>query len=75
MYSFSLLNNTCRLQAETANSVTAYRGMTDCFRKTLQSEGISAFYKGLIPNLLKVMPAASITYLVYETMKKNLSLD
>ncbi|KAK3152436.1 hypothetical protein QOZ80_2BG0158850 [Eleusine coracana subsp. coracana] len=64
-----------RLQAEQANSESAYRGMTDCFRKMLQCEGISAFYKGLIPNLLKVVPAASITYLVYETMKKKLSLD
>jgi solute carrier family 25 (mitochondrial phosphate transporter), member 23/24/25/41 len=45
------------------------------FSEDIQSEGISAFYKGLIPNLLKVVPAASITYLVYETMKKNLSLD
>jgi solute carrier family 25 phosphate transporter 23/24/25/41 len=49
--------------------------MTDCFRRTLQREGFSGFYKGLVPNLLKVVPAASITYLVYETMKKSLSLD
>jgi solute carrier family 25 phosphate transporter 23/24/25/41 len=49
--------------------------MSDVFWKTLQHEGISGFYKGLVPNLLKVVPAASITYLVYETMKKSLSLD
>ncbi|XP_052145213.1 calcium-dependent mitochondrial ATP-magnesium/phosphate carrier protein 3-like [Oryza glaberrima] len=64
-----------RLQAQRANSEAAYRGMSDVFWKTLQHEGISGFYKGLVPNLLKVVPAASITYLVYETMKKSLSLD
>ncbi|RCV04980.1 hypothetical protein SETIT_1G044800v2 [Setaria italica] len=64
-----------RMQAQSANSEDPYRGMTDCFRRTLRREGISGFYKGLVPNLLKVVPAASITYLVYETMKKSLSLD
>jgi len=68
-------NVICRMQAQPANSEDPYRGMTDCFRRTLRHEGVSGFYKGLVPNLLKVVPAASITYLVYETMKKSLSLD
>lgn len=49
--------------------------MSDVFWRTLQHEGFSGFYKGIFPNLLKVVPSASITYLVYETMKKSLSLD
>ncbi|KAJ1259820.1 hypothetical protein BS78_10G185300 [Paspalum vaginatum] len=64
-----------RLQAQQANSESAYRGMSDVFWRTLQHEGVSGFYKGILPNLLKVVPAASITYLAYEAMKKNLSLD
>ncbi|CAL5048583.1 unnamed protein product [Urochloa decumbens] len=64
-----------RLQAQQANSESAYRGMSDVFWRTLQHEGVHGFYKGILPNLLKVVPAASITYLVYEAMKKNLSLD
>nr|CAD1842937.1 unnamed protein product [Ananas comosus var. bracteatus] len=64
-----------RLQAQQANSKTAYKGMSDVFWRTLQHEGFSGFYKGIFPNLLKVVPSASITYLVYETMKKSLSLD
>jgi hypothetical protein len=67
--------NICRLQAQQANSESAYRGMSDVFWRTLHHEGVSGFYKGILPNLLKVVPAASITYLVYEAMKKNLSLD
>ncbi|XP_047341711.1 calcium-dependent mitochondrial ATP-magnesium/phosphate carrier protein 2-like isoform X2 [Impatiens glandulifera] len=59
-----------RMQAQKTNS-----GMTDVFRRTLQNEGIRGFYKGILPNLLKVVPAASITYVVYETMKKRLDLE
>eukprot|EP00252_Welwitschia_mirabilis_P002046 TRINITY_DN11990_c0_g1_i1.p1 TRINITY_DN11990_c0_g1~~TRINITY_DN11990_c0_g1_i1.p1 ORF type:complete len:507 (+),score=83.05 TRINITY_DN11990_c0_g1_i1:597-2117(+) len=63
-----------RLQAEPWNSSTRYRGMSDCFWQTLQNEGVKGFYKGLFPNLLKVVPAASITYIVYEKMKKVLNI-
>lgn len=59
-----------RLQAD-----KAYKGMSDVIWKTIQREGFWGFYKGLVPNLLKVVPAASITYLVYESMKKSLALD
>ena len=64
-----------RLQAQRSNTSTAYRGMSDVFWKTLKDEGFRGFYKGLIPNLLKVVPAASITYMVYESMKKSLDLE
>ncbi|KAJ8772469.1 hypothetical protein K2173_027646 [Erythroxylum novogranatense] len=64
-----------RLQAQRSNSATAYKGMSDVFWRTLQNEGCRGFYKGLFPNLLKVVPAASITYMVYEAMKKSLELD
>jgi solute carrier family 25 (mitochondrial phosphate transporter), member 23/24/25/41 len=61
---------TYRMQAS-----AAYNGMSDVMWKTLEVEGFRGFYKGLFPNLLKVVPAASITYMVYETMKKSLNLD
>ncbi|CAB4280384.1 unnamed protein product [Prunus armeniaca] len=63
-----------RLQAQRSNTATAYKGMSDVFWRTLQNEGYTGFYKGLFPNLLKVVPAASITYMVYEAMKKKLDL-
>ncbi|XP_052175554.1 calcium-dependent mitochondrial ATP-magnesium/phosphate carrier protein 3-like isoform X2 [Diospyros lotus] len=64
-----------RLQAQRCNSPTAYSGMSDVFRRTLQHEGWRGLYKGLIPNLLKVVPSASITYIAYEAVKKHLSLS
>nr|XP_043617742.1 calcium-dependent mitochondrial ATP-magnesium/phosphate carrier protein 2-like isoform X2 [Erigeron canadensis] len=64
-----------RMQAQTPGGSTAYKGMSDVFMKTYQKEGARGFYKGLLPNLLKVVPAASITYLVYEAMKNTLDLE
>ncbi|XP_057791443.1 calcium-dependent mitochondrial ATP-magnesium/phosphate carrier protein 2-like [Salvia miltiorrhiza] len=49
--------------------------MSDVFKNTYRMEKLRGFYKGIFPNLLKVVPSASITYLVYETMKKGLHLD
>uniref|UniRef100_A0A164W3N3 EF-hand domain-containing protein n=1 Tax=Daucus carota subsp. sativus TaxID=79200 RepID=A0A164W3N3_DAUCS len=63
-----------RMQAQHSNADAAYSGMSDVFKRTLQHEGLRGFYKGLFPNLLKVVPSASITYMVYEAMKKNLGL-
>ncbi|TYI35421.1 hypothetical protein ES332_A03G075400v1 [Gossypium tomentosum] len=64
-----------RLQAQRTTSEAAYKGMSDVFWRTFRNEGCRGFYKGLFPNLLKVVPAASITYLVYEAMKKSLELE
>lgn len=63
------------MQAQRANADAAYSSMSDVFWRTYRHEGVRGFYKGLFPNLLKVVPAASITYLVYEAMKKSLDLD
>ncbi|XP_031490254.1 calcium-dependent mitochondrial ATP-magnesium/phosphate carrier protein 3-like isoform X1 [Nymphaea colorata] len=64
-----------RMQAQRSTATAGYERMSDVFWRTIKDEGFLGLYKGLIPSLLKVMPAASITYLVYEMMKKNLSLD
>ncbi|KAJ0603593.1 putative mitochondrial carrier protein [Helianthus annuus] len=63
-----------RMQAHQAKEAARYNGMADVFIKTYQKEGARGFYKGLFPNLLKVIPAASITYISYEAMKKALEL-
>lgn len=64
-----------RMQAQRMNADSAYTGMSDVFKRTFKSEGLRGFYKGLFPNLLKVVPSASITYMVYEAMKKSLELE
>lgn len=63
------------MQVQRSTATAGYERMSDVFWRTVRHEGFLGLYKGLIPSLLKVVPAASITYLVYEMMKKNLSLD
>ncbi|KAF2535987.1 hypothetical protein F2Q68_00023125 [Brassica cretica] len=59
-----------RMQADSSETT-----MKQEFMKTMRGEGVRGFYRGLLPNLLKVVPVASITYIVYEAMKKNMALD
>jgi solute carrier family 25 phosphate transporter 23/24/25/41 len=39
-------------------------------KKTLKNEGILGFYKGIAPTLAKVVPAVSISYVIYEHTKR-----
>ncbi|KAM9856804.1 mitochondrial adenyl nucleotide antiporter SLC25A24 isoform 2-T3 [Aulostomus maculatus] len=46
-----------------------YSGIADCAKHILQREGITAFYKGYVPNILGIVPYAGIDLAVYETLK------
>uniref|UniRef100_A0A8C3BXL6 Solute carrier family 25 member 25 n=1 Tax=Cairina moschata TaxID=8855 RepID=A0A8C3BXL6_CAIMO len=46
-----------------------YSGMLDCAKNILSKEGMAAFYKGYIPNMLGIIPYAGIDLAVYETLK------
>jgi solute carrier family 25 phosphate transporter 23/24/25/41 len=65
-----------RLQAQdTPSHPYRYTGTFDAIRQTYQRESIKGFYKGLTPTLVKVVPAVSISYVVYEHCKKNMHLS
>ncbi|KAK1896495.1 Calcium-binding mitochondrial carrier protein SCaMC-1 [Dissostichus eleginoides] len=46
-----------------------YTGMLDCAKKILKKEGVKAFYKGYVPNLIGIIPYAGIDLAVYESLK------
>ncbi|XP_068196617.1 mitochondrial adenyl nucleotide antiporter SLC25A24-like isoform X1 [Antennarius striatus] len=46
-----------------------FSGMFDCAKKVLRKEGVKAFYKGYIPNLVGIIPYAGIDLAVYESLK------
>ncbi|XP_048103943.1 calcium-binding mitochondrial carrier protein SCaMC-3 isoform X1 [Alosa alosa] len=46
-----------------------YSGVADCAKQILQKEGVKAFYKGYVPNMLGIIPYAGIDLAVYETLK------
>ena len=49
-----------------------FAGLLDCLRQTVRSEGVAGLYAGLVPNMLKAVPAVAISYTVFETSKKLL---
>lgn len=46
--------------------------LTGQIRYIYKNDGITGFYKGILPNFMKVIPAVSISYVVYEWMRKQL---
>ncbi|XP_059504197.1 mitochondrial adenyl nucleotide antiporter SLC25A24-like [Stegostoma tigrinum] len=48
-----------------------YSGVGDCIKKIMKREGLIAFYKGYIPNILGIIPYAGIDLAIYETLKKT----
>ncbi|XP_012673695.1 solute carrier family 25 member 32a [Clupea harengus] len=49
-----------------------YSGLSDVMRRTWSNEGVEGFYKGMVPNLVRVIPACCITFLVYENVSRLL---
>jgi len=41
----------------------------------VKRDGITGLYRGIAPNFLKVLPAVSISYVVYERAKGQLGID
>ncbi|KAG2444147.1 hypothetical protein HYH02_009086 [Chlamydomonas schloesseri] len=56
-------------------NVVAYKGMVDCFVRTVREEGVQALFKGLWPNYLKVVPSIAIAFVTYEQVKEWLGVE
>ena len=57
-----------RLQASGMPGSPTYEGPLDCLRQTVRAGGLRALYQGVLPNMLKVLPATSISYAVYDRL-------
>lgn len=62
VYPLNLLRTRLQSQGSAAHPRT-YTGIIDVTRQTLKYEGVRGLFKGLTPNLLKVVPAVSIVSL------------
>jgi solute carrier family 25 phosphate transporter 23/24/25/41 len=49
-----------------------YSGTLHAIRTIAKHEGIRGLYKGMLPNILKVAPTISVSFVTYEAMKKIL---
>ncbi|PUU73654.1 mitochondrial carrier domain-containing protein [Tuber borchii] len=56
-----------RMQTYDADAV--YSSARDAVIKIWRREGLTGFYKGLAPNLARVLPSTCITFLVYENTR------
>lgn len=73
VYPINLLRTRLQSQGTVIHPPT-YTGIIDVTLKTIRGEGWRGLFKGLTPNLLKVVPAVSITYVVYDNSKRIMNL-
>lgn len=73
VYPLNLLRTRLQAQGTTAHP-QIYEGLRDVLQRTITKEGYRGLWKGLLPNLLKVIPSVSISYLVYEKSKQQMGL-
>jgi solute carrier family 25 folate transporter 32 len=52
-----------------------YRGIASTFRTMLREEGWRAFYAGLGTNMMRAVPAATVTMLTYEYVMRQLNQE
>ena len=62
VYPINLLRTRLQSQGTTQHPRT-YTGVMDVTRQTIRGEGVRGLFKGLTPNLIKVVPAVSIVSL------------
>ena len=49
-----------------------YRNTPHAISTIFKTEGVLGFYKGMLPNILKVAPSIAIAFVTYEFMKARL---
>ncbi|OMJ21144.1 Mitochondrial folate transporter/carrier [Smittium culicis] len=56
--------------ATSSTTTTPYNKLGSTISHIFKTEGLQGFYKGLGPNIIRVLPGTMITFLVYENMSK-----
>ncbi|CAB1317138.1 unnamed protein product [Coregonus sp. 'balchen'] len=72
-YPLALLRT--RMQAQATLEASDKSTMTGLVKGIMANEGFFGLYRGILPNFMKVIPAVSISYVVYEYMKTGLGIS
>lgn len=56
-------------------AVSPYTSIRDVVARTYRGEGLKAFYKGLAPNLVRILPGTCVTFVVYENLSVSGAVD
>jgi len=59
-----------RLQIKVPEGQQPYKGVIDCYKRTVSVEGHKALFKGVIPRVLVISPLFGIALAVFEIQKK-----
>ena len=54
---------------------TTYSSTLDAFSTIMRSEGPGAFYLGMVPNALKIVPNNAVRFFVYSQLKDQFGLN
>ena len=49
--------------------------MVSLLQRIVREDGVRGLYRGITPNFMKVVPAVSISYVVYERMRTTLGMN
>lgn len=72
-YPFQVIRSRLQ-QRPILDGIPVYTHSWDVVKETARFEGLRGFYRGITANLLKNVPAASITFIVYENVLNMLKL-
>lgn len=61
-----------RLQASGMPGAPVYDNALDCARQSFRNGGLAGLYRGILPNMLKVLPATSISVACYNYIQAAL---
>ncbi|GFU03695.1 calcium-binding mitochondrial carrier protein SCaMC-2-A [Nephila pilipes] len=73
-YPLALVRTRLQAQALTNDSTIESSSMIGLFKNIIKREGFSGLYRGITPNFMKVAPAVSISYVVYEYSRRALGV-
>lgn len=74
-YFFITVATSAKVNTDGTALLQSDHGMTSLFRHIVRTEGFAGLYRGITPNFIKVLPAVSISYVVYEYSSRALGVN
>ncbi len=59
-------------QRQQAGRAVFYSNSWIALRLTVRREGLGGLYKGVVPNVLRVLPSSALTLLIYEKLMQQM---
>lgn len=68
MYPMEVIRLRLQAQGSPTAAGTEYRGIVDCFKKIVMTEGFRSLYRGMGPSVIRTVPQSAIGLSCYETI-------